>query len=536
MIAAESDLRSGAPQIDTGAQRSSPNEFYVTEFRFEGNSVFSDPTLAEVVAPYLDRNITANELEQARQALTLYYVNHGYINSGAVVKSLTVEQGVFSFRIVEGTLSKADIHIYGLDRLRPAFVRKNLHRGAGQPLDLNRLKDAIQLLKQNPNIKSIKVELQPKNQAGETVLGESVLDVNLEQDNPFTLETRVRNDRPPSVGAELVEILVSHENVLGFSDRMNLRYGVLKRSESGFASPGFENWGAGYSIPILPIGTSMGLSYEQNDDSLLEEPFAALNILNEVETFDVNIRHPLYRTSRRELAISLIAQHRQSETFLLGEPFSLSPGAVDGKEQISILRFATDWSQSSSNQAFAARLSLNWGPDILSSTDNGTARDGKFVSLVGQTQYLRKLGTLWDMEHQLLLRGVFQWANDPLLSLERFKLGGSHTVRGYRENSLIRDTGLIGNAELRMGLPWKNRSGTSILTVAPFFDFGIGWNEDDIPAFPKHISSVGVGLIFSPNKRFYGRIDWGHALRNLNFSNNDLQDEGIHFRAGFKMF
>ena len=57
----------------------------VKEFRFVGNHVFSSGELGRVVEKYRNRELTAEDLEQARQDLTLLYINKGYVNSGAVL-------------------------------------------------------------------------------------------------------------------------------------------------------------------------------------------------------------------------------------------------------------------------------------------------------------------------------------------------------------------------------------------------------------------------------------------------------------------
>jgi hemolysin activation/secretion protein len=59
-------------------------QIYVKEFEFTGNHVFGSSTLAGLLDKYTGRKITSEELEAARQTITLYYVNHGYINSGAL--------------------------------------------------------------------------------------------------------------------------------------------------------------------------------------------------------------------------------------------------------------------------------------------------------------------------------------------------------------------------------------------------------------------------------------------------------------------
>src|SRR5437660_555917 len=64
-----------------------------------GSTVFSDSELAEVTAPYTNRILTTEDLERLRLALTLLYVNKGYITSGATIahQNVTGNGDAFSF-------------------------------------------------------------------------------------------------------------------------------------------------------------------------------------------------------------------------------------------------------------------------------------------------------------------------------------------------------------------------------------------------------------------------------------------------------
>ena len=94
----------------------------VIEFRFVGNRAFSAADLSRVVQTYTNRPLTSLDLEAARVALTLWYVNHGYVNSGAVIEEPAVKEGVFTFKIVEGRLT--DIRIRGNRWIWPGFTSK----------------------------------------------------------------------------------------------------------------------------------------------------------------------------------------------------------------------------------------------------------------------------------------------------------------------------------------------------------------------------------------------------------------------------
>src|SRR5258706_430585 len=134
----------------------------VKALQFEGNMRFSSERLNREVAEIVHRNngnLTLDDLEEIRQRLTLLYINAGYINSGAILPDQTIdkERGVVRFQIVEGKLNKIDVS--GRTRLRRGYLEDRIWRDKGQPLDALQLRNNLEILRQNPNIKSVNAEL-----------------------------------------------------------------------------------------------------------------------------------------------------------------------------------------------------------------------------------------------------------------------------------------------------------------------------------------------------------------------------------------
>lgn len=61
-------------------------------------------------------------------------------------------------------------------------------------------------------------------------------------------------------------------------------------------------------------------------------------------------------------------------------------------------------------------------------------------------------------------------------ALEQFTLGGLYSVRGYRQDLLLTDNGVFASAEVRLPI-LRVDSVKGVLQVAPFVDFGVGWND-----------------------------------------------------------
>jgi hemolysin activation/secretion protein len=113
--------------------------------------------------------------------------------------------------------------------------------------------------------------------------------------------------------------------------------------------------------------------------------------------------------------------------------------------------------------------------------------------------------------------------------MEQFSVGGYQSVRGYREDQLVRDNGLASSLELRLPI-WSDPALGLDVQLAPFCDVGHSWNTKRDEQSPLTIGSVGVGLRTFYKELLRGEIYWGHRLESVSDpGEHDLQDEGVHF-------
>ena len=225
--------------------------------------------------------------------------------------------------------------------------------------------------------------------------------------------------------------------------------------------------------------------------------------------------------------------YRRSDTFLLGTPFSFSPGVQNGVSKVTVLRLRQSWTDRSRDQVVALRSTFNFGLPTLGATVNpAPLPDTRFFDWLGQAQYARRLR---DDGTELLLRGDLQLSRNPLLPIEQFAVGGMDSVRGYRQNLLVRDAGLDASIELRVPI-WQPPSPTESIdlgpvTLAPFVDYGRSWNVDQPTPSLQFIASIGIGLLWDPVPWVHAAAYYGHALkREAPQPSSNLQDKGIYFR------
>jgi hemolysin activation/secretion protein len=507
---------------------SSAARLFVREFRFEGNRVFTTAELDKVVSSYTNRWLNTENLEEARRAVTLYYVSHSYINSGAVIPDQDPTNGIVRIQIVEGVLSKIELH--GNRWLRDGYIKSRVERWAGPPLNLNEAQEGLQLLRQNPNVQQINAELKPG-----VAPGQSELDLRVADRQPFHFGLQADNQRPPTVGAEEIWALASDENLTGNSDPLSIKYGIANATAQGFDFSGADNMEGSYILPITRFDTTLAFNGSRLNTSITENIFGSLDIKSLTSSYGAVLRQPIYQTANQEAAISVGFDWRENKTWLLGVPFAISPGATTNGEMIvAPLRFSQDWTLRAQSYVIALRSTFSVGLNILDATDNGVPGDpnARFFSWLGQGQYIQRL---FNTQNQFVLRLSGQWTPDPLLALEQFNVGGLETVRGYPENQLVRDRGIVSSMEFRVPILF-NKAGAGVLQLAPFFDFGGAWNVDGSPE-PTTIYSAGSGLLLNANRYISGELYWGYRIRHVQMpSNAGAQGLGISFRVNIQAF
>lgn len=479
----------------------------VRHIQLSGGTIFSSGQLTQITAPYEGREITTDDLQRLRRELTLYYVNHGYINSGAVIPDQKVADGVVRIDLVEGSL--VEIKVKGNTSLRDSYIRNRLVLHDGKPLHLPTLQEQIALLHQDRLIKRIDAHLVPGLRRGE-----AILEVTVEEQKPYAFGFSFNNRRSPSVGELRGEIWGSYLSVFGYGDAVTFRYGMTE---------GLNDVGVDYSLPLSGRGTRLGTSVSRSDSAIIEKPFDSIDISSETENVGIELSHPFWQRLDGYFRGSVRLDRRYSKTvFLQDEPYP-SPGSENGKSTVAVLRLGQEWLSRRRARVLALRSRFSFGVDAFGATINrGDVPDGRFTAWLGQFQWVQRLS---EKGSQLVARTDLQLANKSLLPLEQFGIGGASSVRGYRENLLVRDSGWVGSLEIRVPVAGRK------LQVAAFYDVGGGKNVTGPSPKLRDISSVGLGVRWSPARYVYGQLYWGYALKDVDVDKDkSLQDSGFHFR------
>ena len=479
----------------------------ISSINIHGSSVLSASEVANILEPYKRRQVHIEDLRALVKQVTKLYVEKGFVNSGAFLPEQDLAGGVLNINVVEGELTSIDIVESG--RISDAIIRERIKREVGYPLNIADLQRAFNRIERDPTVDRIKGQLVPGEDPGESVLKLSVFEADA-----FNIIVSAHNYMPPSLGSGQLQFELNHNNMLGFGDDFHL--GINKTEGDNSAN-------IFYRLP-LGLSTSMALYYLLGDSVVVEEPFDEIDVESESETAGFKFAFIFKDQPNHNLAFTIGFERKSSSTSLLGVPFDFGYGSVNGESKAAVAEIGAEYTYREAGQAFSVRTLVRKGIDTRGATILPASPDGTFLSYRFQMKYIRRLGSrnwLWDTIFNV------QSTSDTLQSFERFSLGGNDSVRGYRENQVLRDNAYEFRTSLE--IPLNTSSESLSLSFIPFADFGRGGNTGSQRNMERAVflSSVGLGLRFISDG-FQFRLEWAVRLSSDDHKNNDLQDKGVH--------
>lgn len=482
---------------------------FVREVRIRGSSVLSEAESAELVAPFEGRLLTPDELIALRRRVTGAYIARGYATSGAELGAGALRDGVLHLRAVEGALERVEIE--GAEALAPRYLEERIELAAAPPLDVGRLQGALQRLQRDPRIDRLRAHLGPGSRSGLAILR-----LQVEETDPVRGAVRVTNHQPPALGGFAGELRLTHRSVTRVADSWDTRL---------LLGEGIRRVRSRYERPVSARDTTLGAEVSFSTSDVVNVPDdLAIDAL--AWSVALSAAHPIWRGDRLELRVGLEAALRQSRTSVFDVGTEIGEGEENGRARVAVLRASQQLTYRTRHQVWAARSQLSAGFDVLGATlGRSFEPDGQFVAWLAQLQWARR----WPWRDvRTLLRGDLQLASDPLLSLERVAVGGARSVRGYRENALVRDQAAVASLELRVPV-WRRPHSDWRASVGPFADYGYAWNRARATPGPRALAGVGAGLRLDWRERLRARLAWGWALLDVELvGEHDVQDDGLH--------
>jgi len=453
----------------------------VQEVRISPSQVLTGEQLRSVAAKYEGREVSLAQLFELVDEINGLYKQKGCLTCRAFLPAQTVEDGKVDVRLVEA--KSGEIEIEGNNATRTSFLKRRLSPRAGELFDVSRLERDLETINATTDLQTA-AELRAGRETG-TVTPV----VHVVEPPHYRLSLFADNAGAESVGEYRGGLTFLDSSVFGITDAFSL---------TAYGAEGTSAVSTSYSFPVHPSGTRVGLSYDYSDIKVIEGPFEALDIGGYASTVGLNLTQPIVANSSLRLnALALGAAKHSVTTFS-----SIKISELD----VRSLGLGFDL------QSFATSGGSWYTRDVFTQGFEDFGGDRDFLKFNGDLYRIQPLAPGWYAQ----FRFGMQWSDEhPLPSTEQFQLGGSSTVRGYKEGLLTADEGAILSAELHFPVPAAIAPEKFHLGAFAFIDSGVAIvqrNGNRSVHSDDCLYSTGAGINFDVNNRFSGRLVAGVPL------------------------
>ncbi|WP_242044671.1 ShlB/FhaC/HecB family hemolysin secretion/activation protein [Anabaena azotica] len=527
-IAVKSDEQDSSqpsrPNSATQLSQEESQQITVKKINLTGSSFANSETLRNLIKNVEGQTVSLATLRNLADQITGWYFQQNYITSVAVLDESTIEDGVVTIQVIEGTIEEIKIDP-PTRRVNSEYVRSRIALGTGKPFSQTKLEEQFRLLQLDPLFTKVEGTLRPG-----TKRGQSIVIVKVTEAKPFELVLNTDNYSPPSIGSERLGVNAVYRSPIGLGDQLSASYYFSTRKG------GSNYYDFNYQLPLNPMNGTLQLRTAINNVRVIQPPFDIFDIRGESELYEISYRQPLLRSLREEFALSLAfsVQNGQTFTFAGPTPFGIGPDA-DGNSQTRTIRFTQDYIRRDAKGVWGLRSQFNFGIDVFDATINPDPQpDGQFFSWLFQIQRQQRL----TPDNFFIAQLDLQLTPDALLPSQQFVIGGGQSIRGYRQNARAGDNGLRFSVEDRIVLQRDPDTKEDLLQIAPFFDLGLVWNVDSNPNIiqrQKFIAGLGLGLLWKPIPNLGVRLDYAVPLVDLEDRGRNAQDDGFYFSVGYRL-
>jgi hemolysin activation/secretion protein len=496
------------------APESAARTVRVTGFRVQGNTVYDEPTLLAVLAPYIGKDLNFDGLREAAEAIKIHYRDRQYFLAQAFLPAQQIRDGVVTIQVLEGKLGKAGVRMTDKARLKESVASGMLDAQlpAGAHITETSLEKPLLLINDLPGV-IVRSTLKPG-----AVVGEADLEVTVDDEGRlFDGYVELDNMGNDSSGEFRLGVTVNGRNLTGYGDLLTIR-GLVAESN------GTTLGRLSYTLPVGPYGTKVTASYS-NLTYELSETFADLGADGDADVYSVFAQHPLIRSRNNNLFL-LVGFDRKD---LVDRQFD---GASEEERRLDnfLVALRGDFRDDLAGGGLNSYSAMITSGDLENrevSTDPYET-EGRFAKLNIEYRRLQNLAA----HTTLLLSASGQTANGNLTSAEQMSLGGPYGVRSHPVGEGSGDDAIMGTIELRRVLPGVKPLGGT-LQLKAFYDLGyVKGHHDPLPSDTdnsRRLYGYGVGVNLAKRGDFLFALDL--AFRTGEQSLDDNQSARVWAQA-----
>ncbi|AZE92449.1 Channel-forming transporter/cytolysins activator of TpsB family [Pseudomonas orientalis] len=455
-----------------------------------------------LLKPYIGQCLGVSQLNDLLKAITDYYLGKGRVTSRAYLPQQDLSTGHLQVLVVEGKLEalrSAEGSTVTERELAMAFPGK-----VGEALNLREIEQLVDQLNRLPS-KQAQMELTPGKQVG----GSDVVVKNTAQ-KPWRASLSRNNDGQKSTGEQQWGAGLEWDSPLGLGDQLILRGGhdaisdhqkTSKNTMLYYNVPwGWWNFSYTYSeSDYRTFGVTDDFKYKQDGDN---------------QNHQLRAERVIHRDDVSKTSVNVGLAHLRTNNYIL------DVRTAPSSNRLSELQLGVNHGRRIGTAFVNLDLGMQSGIGLLDaqSQDERDAfgrrqPNSRYRKYTATVSYLQPF-SLWGESFSFSSLATGQRSEDPLFSPQRMSLGGSASVRGFKDQLLTGDSGGYWRNEVRWARP------VTLDWMRPaFFEYGasVGYDQGVIrndrynDNVHGRVSSNSLEL-FARGKNVSTSVTFAHSL------------------------
>ena len=515
------DLPGKADKPQAPATPADTRCFPIKTIELKGADSLPAPDRERLLKPYIGQCLGVSQLNELLKVITDYYLGKGRVTSRAYLPQQDLSTGHLQVLVVEGKLEalrSAEGSTVTERELAMAFPGK-----VGEALNLREIEQLVDQLNRLPS-KQAQMELTPGKQIG----GSDVVVKNTAQ-KPWRASLSRNNDGQKSTGEQQWGAGLEWDSPLGLGDQLMLRGGhdaisdhqkTSKNTMLYYNVPwGWWNFSYTYSeSDYRTYGVTDGFKYKQDGDN---------------QNHQLRAERVIHRDDVSKTSVNVGLAHLRTNNYIL------DVRTAPSSNRLSELQLGVNHGRRIGSAFVNLDLGMQSGIGLLDAQAQDerdpagrrqpNARYRKYTATVS---YLQPF-SLWGESFSFSSLATGQRSEDILFSPQRMSLGGSASVRGFKDQLLTGDSGGYWRNEVRWARPvtldWM-RPAFAEYGASVGYDQGVIRNDRYNDNVHGRVSSNSLEL-FARGKHVSTSVTFAHSLERPGVVTE--REAPIYFRMDF---
>ena len=496
--------------------------FPIQDIELKGADSLSAADRTRLLKPYIGQCLGVAQLNELLKVITDYYIAKGRVTSRAYLPQQDLSSGHLQVLVVEGKLEglKGAEGSSVTDReLAMAFPGK-----VGEALNLREVEQLVDQLSRLPS-KQAQMELIPGSQVG----GSEVVVKNQPQ-KPWRASLSRNNDGQKSTGEQQWGAGLEWDSPLGLADQLIVRGGhdaISDHQKTSKSSMLYYNlpwgwWNFSYSYSESDYrtpGDLQGYKYKQTGDS---------------QNHQLRAERVVHRDDVSKTSVNVGLTHLRTNNYINDERLGVS------SNRLSEFQVGLSHGRRIASAFVNLDVGMQNGIGAFDAQRDEQRRDGfgnltptpRYRKYTATASYLQPF-TLWGESFSFTSLATGQRSEDVLYPSQRMSLGGSYSVRGFKDQQLNGDSGGYWRNDLRWTRPvtvgWL-RPALLEYGAGVGYDQGVIRNDRYNDTQHGRVSSNSVEL-FARGKYVSTSVTFAHSLERPGVVTE--HEAPIYFRLDF---